>query len=70
MDVPEVETAGRVGVESLVLGVAIGVAVVIILIATVIGFVLDLAEYALGCAVLLGTVAIVGGCVATGTLVG
>ncbi|MDS1269027.1 hypothetical protein RIF23_01820 [Lipingzhangella sp. LS1_29] len=56
--------------ELLIVGIAIGAAVVIILLGAVVGFLLDLAEYALGCAVVLATVAIVAGCVATGAVVG
>lgn len=52
--------------ETLIMGVAIGIAIVVILIMSIIGFIIDATEYLLGCGVLLVTgILIVGYIVAT-----
>jgi hypothetical protein len=52
-----------VGVETFIMGITIGIAFVVIVIMSIIGFIIDATEYLLGCGVLLVTGIIVTGCI-------
>ena len=53
----------EVGVETFIMGITIGIAFVVIVILSIIGFIIDATEYLMGCGVLLITGIIVTGCI-------
>lgn len=49
--------------ETFIMGVTIGIAVVVVVILSIIGFIIDATEYLMGCGVILITGIIVTGCI-------